>query len=144
MDWKILYHQSNPPSLEEIGEYVDSRRWKTINYSLSSTYQTEPEFSYSKCSMQPGWNVKYKKSGKSLCTLYPMEGYFIALVVIGSKETEEAEMILPSCSEYTQALYRNSTFSCGGRWLMIHVTEDKILEDVLKLIQTRLKRKRST
>ncbi|WP_423245054.1 DUF3788 family protein [Heliorestis acidaminivorans] len=24
---------------------------------------------YSKCSAQPGWNVKYKKSGKSLCTL---------------------------------------------------------------------------
>ncbi len=144
MDWKTLYHQSNPPSLDDIGDYVDRPRWKTINYFLSSTYQTEPEFSYSKCSMQPGWNVKYKKSGKSLCTLYPMEGYFIALVVIGSKETEEAEMILPSCSEYTQALYQNSTFSCGGRWLMIHVTEDKILDDVLKLIQTRLKRKRST
>ncbi len=144
MDWKILYPQSNPPSLADIGDYVDSPGWNTINNYLSSTYQVQPELSYSTCSMQPGWNVKYKKSGKSLCTLYPMEGFFIALVVIGSKETEEAEIILPTCSDYTQALYRNSTFSCGGRWLMIHVTDDKILEDVLKLIQTRSKRKRPT
>jgi hypothetical protein len=38
--------------------------------------------------------VKYQNSGKSLCTLYPMEGYFIALVVIGAKEEEEVEMAL--------------------------------------------------
>jgi hypothetical protein len=27
-----------------------------------------------------GWNIKYQKSGKSICTIYPQQGYFLALV----------------------------------------------------------------
>jgi hypothetical protein len=77
--------------------------------------------------MKPGWNVKYQKSGKSLCTLYPMEGFFIALVVIGNKESFEAELMLPLLSSYTQSLYQNTAFSAGGRWLMINVTDQTIL-----------------
>lgn len=30
--------------------------------------------------------MKYRKSGRSLCTLYPMDGHFVALVVIGEHE----------------------------------------------------------
>jgi hypothetical protein len=44
----------------------------------------KPKLSYSGCSMDggawKGWNVKYKKSGKVLCSLYPKQGYFLALV----------------------------------------------------------------
>ncbi len=41
------------------------------------------QLEYSKCSLKPGWNVKYKKSGKALCALYPMEDYFIDAGEIG-------------------------------------------------------------
>jgi AraC family transcriptional regulator len=27
-----------------------------------------------------GWNVKYRKGGRALCSLYPKQGYFLALV----------------------------------------------------------------
>jgi len=91
--------------------------------------------------MQPGWNVKYQKSGGSLCTLYPMKGYFIALVVIGNKESFEAELTLPLLSSYTQSLYQNTAFSPGGRWLMIEVTEPAILDDVIRLVRIRAKSK---
>ena len=67
-----------------------------------------------------------------------MEGYFIALVVIGNKEINETELILPSCSEHIQDLYKNSPFSLGGKWLMINVTDKKILEDVEMLIKIRV------
>jgi hypothetical protein len=88
-----------------------------------------------------GWNVKYKKSGKSLCTLYPMDGYFIALIVIGNKEVAETELFLPLCSKYVQELYKKTTFSCGGRWLMVNITDKDILEDVKNLIKIRVKPK---
>lgn len=91
--------------------------------------------------MQPGWNLKYQKSGKSLCTLYPMEGFFIALVVIGNKESYEADLCLPSLSCYMQNLYHNTVSSAGSRWLMINVTEASVLEDVIRLIQIRSKSK---
>jgi hypothetical protein len=141
MEWSTIYDQNRPPSLEAISSYVNTELWQRLNSFLQNTYHIQPKLSYSSCSMQPGWNVKYQKGGKSLCTLYPMEGFFIALVVIGSKESLEAELMLSSYSEYTQSLYRNTAYSAGGRWLMINVSESAILDDVINLIQIRVKPK---
>ncbi len=85
--------------------------------------------------------MKYQKSGKSLCTLYPMEGHFIALVVIGSKEETEVELALDTLNSYTAGLYRKTSFSCGGRWLMIEVKDKSVLEDVKRLMAIRVKPK---
>ncbi|MEM1483743.1 DUF3788 domain-containing protein [Oscillospiraceae bacterium PP1C4] len=138
MEWSILYDQSNPPKLDNISEYVNNELWQDLNSFLQSIYCIEPKLSYSQCSMQRGWNVKYQKSGKSLCTLYPMEDYFIALVVIGNKEMHEAELLIPLCSKYTQVLYQKTDYSAGGRWLMLNVTDRSILDDVINLIQIRV------
>ena len=71
-----------------------------------------------------------------------MDGYFIALVVIGAKEESEAELTMPLCDRYTQELFSNTVFSAGGRWLMVGVTNAAILEDVKHLIQIRRKIKK--
>ncbi len=141
MEWSRLYDQNNPPTSDAINKYVSSELWENLNAFLQDTFKIQPKFSYSRCSMQPGWNVKYQKSGKSLCTLYPMEGFFIALVVVGNKESFEADLLLPSLSKFTQSLYQNTAFSAGGRWLMINVTEPTILDDVIRLVQIRAKSK---
>lgn len=141
MEWSKLYGKNDSPAFEDIGQFVSNELWEKLNSILQDKYHVQPRLSYSKCSMQRGWNVKYQKSGKSLCTLYPMKGFFIALVVIGSKETHEIELILPLLSSYTQNLYQNATFSAGGSWLMINVTEASILDDVLTLVQIRVKSK---
>lgn len=96
-----------------------------------------PKMDYSKCSMQKGWNVKYKKGGRSIYTLYPMNGYFIVLIVIGAKEQFESEFAIESCSSYVRDIYNKTPFSCGGRWLMIEVKDMEVLEEVFKLIQIR-------
>lgn len=139
MEWIQLYGPDRQPSAAEIAQYINSPLWDEITIFLQENYETRPSYSYSACSGQPGWNVKYQKAGRSLCTLYPMDGYFIALVVIGAKEQNEAELTMPLCNEYTQKLFSNTAFSAGGRWLMIAVTSEAILEDVKHLIQIRRK-----
>lgn len=141
MQWSKKFDMANQPSFEEIDAFIASELWQELNSALQGSYSVKPALSYSKCTAQPGWNVKYKKSGKSLCTLYPMDGFFIALVTIGNKETHELEQTLSSYSEYTQALYRRTPFSCGGRWLMISVTERAILDDVVNLVSIRVRAK---
>ena len=139
MEWSTLYDKNTSPSFKDMSNYVNTQLWYKLNSFLQNTYHIRPILSYSRCSMRAGWNAKYRKGGKSLCTLYPMAGSFIALVVIGNREGHEAEMLLPLYSEYTQSLYRNTVFSAGGRWLMMLVTEPVILEDVINLIQLRVK-----
>jgi hypothetical protein len=72
-----------------------------------------------------------------------MEGFFIVLVVIGTKEEAETEagMALGEFSPYLQELYGRTAFACGGRWLMIRVEDRTALEDVKKLIAIRVKPK---
>lgn len=141
MEWSELYDSGNQPGLEDVSAFIDNSLWEEVNVFLQNGYQVQPRLDYSKCAAQKGWNIKYKKGGKSICTLYPMKGYFIALVVMGEREMPEAEFFLPSFTDYTQALYQKTPFSAGGKWLMIHVTDHQILEDVEKLVRIRVKMK---
>ena len=142
MDWVTLYRADRQPTATEIASYIANPLWEKLNTFLRESYEVEPTYSYSGCSGQPGWNIKYQKAGRSLCTLYPMQGFFIALVVIGNKEQAEAEWMLPICSDHTQAVFAKADTVMGGRWLMLHVSDDRVLDDVMRLIQLRRKIKR--
>lgn len=141
MEWSELYQQDRLPALADFSGYVGSALWEELNDWIGAAFGSSPKTAYSKCAGQPGWNVKYQKGGKSLCTLYPMQGYFIALVVIGNKEMTETELLMPALSEYTRNLFQSTRFSCGGKWLMLHVKNEEIMNDVKKLIDIRVRLK---
>ena len=144
MKWSDLFSANQAPSSEDIEQYIGegSPVWSELLSYIEEAYQVQPKMSFSKCAAQPGWNIKYQKSGKSLCTLYPMEGYFIGLVVVGAKEEEEVEMALGTFTPYVQELYRKSSASCGGRWLMIEVKNKSVLQDIKSLIAIRVRPKK--
>ena len=125
------------PSMEAIGCYVNNPLWELLCGHVEEQYLVRPHIEYSGCSMQPGWNVKYRKAGRTLCTLYPLEGYFIALVVIGEREREDTEAALPRFTPYLQQLYSETAAGMGQKWLMIRVDDDAILEDVKQCIALR-------
>lgn len=137
MDWNTLYSDKNSPSMEQIADFINNPLWAEFNSRIQSAYQIEPSVEHSRCSLQAGWNIKYKKGGKSLCTLYPMQGYFIALVVVGRRELTEAELLIPVCSDYVQTVFKNTEPGNGQKWLMLEVRDRKIMEDVFSLISLR-------
>lgn len=142
MEWFDMYDKESMPDAAQISAFIHNPLWEDLNAYLQQTYDAQPKASYSGCSGQPGWNLKYQKGGKSLCTLYPMDGFYIALVVIGEKERGEAELMLPGLTPSIQALYENSGALAGARWLMIAVKDADILRDVKALIALRRQPKR--
>jgi len=143
MSWNDRFGKENMPTNEELLQFLGEAklRWSTLVETIETTYHVMPRLEYSTCSGQPGWNVKYKKGGKSLCTLYPMEDYFIVLVVVGTKEENEVQLAASAgvfCDEVRE-LYENTKFSAMGKWLMIQVKGQQEAEDVLKLIEIRMK-----
>lgn len=140
MEWFQLYTEDRKPGEAEIGSYIGSGLWTDLKEYLQQTYRTAPLVEYSGCSMQKGWNIKYRKSGKGLCTLYPMQGYFIALVVVGKKEMAEAELLMPLCSEYTQQVFQQTEDGFQGKWLMLDVKDAAVLQDVKNLVSLRAKK----
>ncbi len=126
------------PTLYDVSNYVHNPSWDKFCDYMINEYEIKPIFEYSKCSWAPGWNVKFKKSGKTLCTLYPKEGFFTVLVVIGENEKERFEELLPTLTTDLQDLYHNTKEGMGQRWLMIDLEdEDKRVEDVKNMIAIR-------
>lgn len=141
MNWNEQYSKTTMPNLHEVSCFVANPLWDELCAYIESCYDVLPKTEHSICSGAPGWNIKYKKNGRSLCTLYPANGFFTCLVSMGNREAMEAELLLSACTEYVRNLYWNTKPFNGGRWLMVSVTSVEILEDVKKLIDLRVQKK---
>jgi hypothetical protein len=86
MQWYELFNKENEPTENQIKKFTDTPLWDDLTNHLQDIYKVKPKYSYSNCSMDKGlwkgWNVKFQKSSKSLCTLYPQQGYYMALIFI--------------------------------------------------------------
>lgn len=87
------------PTLEEIGEYVNNPVFIQFCTDIKSSYACSEKIEFSSCSWEFGWNVKFRKAGKSLCTIYPREGYFTVLVVVGKKREKLSSLF---CQNFPQ------------------------------------------
>ena len=142
MLWSELFDDGHEPSYNQIKEFVDTPLWDDLADCLQQAYNVKPKLFYSCCSMDKGlwkgWNIKYKKSGKALCSLYPKQGYFMALIAVRAKEIAEADLLIPLCDEYTQNLYSRTKSGTVGKSLAVEVTSENILRDVKNLIALRV------
>lgn len=126
------------PTLEEIGEFINNAVFLQFCAEVQAKYNCKETIEFSSCSWEYGWNVKFKKSGKSLCTIYPREGFFTVLIVIGEKEREAAETILYECTPGLRAIYDQTNTGNGQKWLMIDLEDRKeMYTDILRLITVR-------
>lgn len=141
MQWSELFPKDTQPSESQIREFVDTPCWDELLQYMRMTYNALPSFSHSACAMDKGfwkgWNVKFKKGGKALCTLYPKKGYFVALIPVSVKDKAKADQMILRCGTYTQRLYAERKFGRLSKSLPLEVTSKAILLDVKNLIELR-------
>ena len=145
LQWNELFDREHKPTEVQIKEFVSTPLFDSLDAHLRQTYNVKPKVEYSSCAMDGGmwrgWNIKYKKSGKSLCTLYPKQGYLLLLMAINTRQMDEAELLIPTCSEYVKELWEQSEVVHGAKYLGIEVRDDAVLRDVQLLIEIRVKTK---
>jgi len=126
------------PNIDEISAYIKNPLFDEFYEYLNSEYKAICKIEYSKDVWLQGWNIKFKKAGKSLCVIYPKEKVFTVLIVVSAKEKGSVEYLLPSFSEQTQKIYYTTKEGNGQRWLMIDLRRnDSVYKDVLQLIRIR-------
>lgn len=133
----LIMDQSHHPSMEEIASYItgkDGSLWQDMVNFLETNFKVKREIAYSSCSGKPGWNVKYKKGGKALCTLYPEREAFTALVVLGQHERAVFDGTREEYSSMITDAYDECSLFNGTKWLMLPVQNEKNLAGVKKLI----------
>ena len=85
-NWAQLFPMDRQPSMEELDRYADNPLWPEFRQYLKDAYGAEPRMDYSRCGLEPGWNVKFKKGSKALTTVYLRPGYVTAMVSVAPKD----------------------------------------------------------
>lgn len=147
----LILNASHTPLYDEIFDYMDEHAqdlWQNINSFIQQNFKASPKIAYSKCSAKPGWNVKYQKSGKSLCTLYPERDGFVALVVVLLDLVPVINAISDRFEKELIDIINTAKPFNGTLWLMIQVNNDSIANNVKQLLilkqETQGSKKRKT
>jgi len=139
LPWDVVWPQQMKPALSDIEAWVKNPLLEELMAWMGGTYGAEPSVEFSKCSLDKGWNIKYKKGSKSLCVLYVRAGWFTAMVTLGAKQVAELEVLLPTFSPSFRKLYEKTPLFNGGKWLSVDVKEPEQLEEVRRLILMKAK-----
>ncbi|ENY8678230.1 DUF3788 domain-containing protein [Clostridioides difficile] len=135
MDLKDINHQ---PTLEDIKSYISNETFNQFFAYMNEEYKVLCKIEYSKDVYFKGWNVKLRKAGKGLCVIYPKQGYFTILVVIGAKEQIRFNELYTTLSKEMKEIYNNTKEGNNQRWLMVNIKhKDELYDDILKLIKIR-------
>ena len=134
----IQQDSTHIPHIEDFSARIHNQLFEKFLLSMKAVYSCEPQMELSKCAWEYGWNMKFKKRGKTLCTLYAREQYFTLLIVVGKKEAPFLEALLPHLDVALQEIIHETAEGNGQRWLMIDVEDEGALyQDIWKLIALR-------
>ena len=126
------------PSLAQTAEYVNNPLFDIFCNEIKETFKCSEKMEFSCCSLEPGWNIKFKKCGKNLCTVYPKRGFFTVLTVMGQKEKKEIEQNPELYSDRTKKLCSEKDDICGQTWIMTDIEDkDEVYTEVKNLIKLR-------
>ena len=104
-DFTRLLDKESRPSKTEIINTIgtqSARAWDDIRLFLDTYYDFTPELTF--YGKKYGWAIRYRKSGKTLCSLFPETGAFTVLITLGKKEIEKTMGQLDEFSREMQEL----------------------------------------
>lgn len=114
-----------------------------IGQSLFDVWTKLTDLIESKYAMDCLWNdggkrwiyeYKYRRGGKTLCTLYAKENVFGFLVIFGKEERAKFEANRNDYSQEVQRVYDESMTYHDGKWMMFELTDTSLFPDMEKLL----------
>lgn len=139
-DFRRMIDKTHIPTEEEMESFIEEQArepWLEIRRFIEDRYDLTPETIF--YGTKYGWTVRYRKSGKTLCSLFPEKGGFTILIVLGKKESEKALSMRDELSSKIQKILGDTEQLRDGRWLWIRLLTTKDTDDIKKLL--RIKRK---
>jgi len=125
----------NIPTEEELKYLMGDnifRNWSLINKFIEKNY--EMDILWNKGGKTGAYELKYRKSSKTLCALYPKERGLCILIIFGKAERDKFENSREEFSEYINSFYDNTKQYHDGKWLYIDRVDDEIAKDIEQLL----------
>ena len=131
----IFLDKEHPPTTNEALDALGSRRalWQALTQFIADNYPIPGEWNFG--GKNYGWNVWYRKSGKTLVTLYPQQNSFVVQIVLGKDQVEQALGL--KLGKNVGTLLRETPQLHDGRWLFVKVKIKQDVKDIQQLIQVK-------
>lgn len=143
-DFRRMTNKTRKPTAEEMVSFIGEQAkeaWLEIKRFIKDRYDLVPETIF--YGTKYGWTIRYRKGGKTVCSLFPEKGGFTVLIVLGKKESEKALSIRNELSTKIHKLLGNTEQLHDGRWLWIRLLTTSDTDDVKKLLQIKRKPKKT-
>ena len=133
MKYERMLDKETRPSENDILEFIGdgASLWTQIHEYVAQHYDFEREKKF--YAKKYGWTVRYRKSGKTLCSFFPEAGAFSALLVLGAKEAQKVESIKGRLNANVRDVFEETEQLRDGKWMWIRVLERADIES-LKLM----------
>jgi hypothetical protein len=123
------------PTMTAVLEALGGKRslWEGLTQFIADNYPIPGKWSFG--GKNYGWNLWYRKSGKTLVTLYPQKGCFVAQIVLGRDQVEQALTL--QLGKNVGTVLTETPQLHDGRWLFIKVKTAKDVKDIQQLLQVK-------
>ena len=122
-----------------IGDQV-ATKWLEMEDFLKTHYDFKPETVF--YGNKYGWTVRYRKSGRTLCSLFPEKGSFTVLITLGRKESDLVLSMKDELSSQIFKVIQESRQLRDGRWLWIRILKSNGITDIKKILAVKRKPKK--
>ncbi len=131
----LFVEKEYQPTESAVLEALGSRRplWEELTQFIADNYPIPGEWNFG--GKNYGWNLWYRKSGKTLLTLFPQQDYFVAQIVLGKDQVEQALEL--KLGKNVGTVLTETPQLHDGRWLFIKVKTGKDVKDIEQLLQVK-------
>ena len=131
-----MLDKSHQPSDEEMAQMIGqplAEAWSALRQWLVETYRITPVFNSG--GRKYGWNLQHRSGSKPLCEMYPENGSFTALVILGKAELDQALARLESFGPTVRRALTDSPRFHDGCWMYIRIEEAQTCQQDVQDIQ---------
>ncbi len=123
------------PTEEELNQLMEEdvfKTWCSINNFIKDNY--DMDMLWDNGGKTGVFELKYRKSGKTFCALYPREKGMKVLIILGKNEREKFKTSRKDFSEYINNFYDNTRQYHDGKWLYLDAINNTVIADIERLL----------
>jgi len=138
-----LTEPGKPPTSSQVAAWIGRdayKFWKRVTQLIDQNYPNvfSPEWLFA--GKKHGWSLRYKK-GRSFCTLIPEKNRFAIQIVFGAEERSKVENMRGKLSLRTRKEYDKAKTYHDGKWLLLTVNTDRVVDDMERLLAVKRRSK---
>ena len=115
-------------------------QWTSVITKIDSVYDMEKE--WDKGGKAAKYALRFRRGGKTLVTLFPNESIIGLMVVYGKDEQAKFEAQQANFSSKVVSEYQIAKTYHDGKWIMFHIPDDDVFNDLLMLLAIKRKPKK--